>query len=271
MRTPGQARDVTWATGTRGRALPGCGRPGSRGERLLQEGIGRLADPGVQLVALAVPRHVDDADVGVRGGHPVGQLDAAHVRHDDVGEDEVDTVIGALEHRERLPAVAGLEHGIAVLRQHARRQRADRVLVLDQEHGFGPADRRRRPEHHLTRVLVGQDPGEAELEARPLPRRAVHPDVPAALHHDAVDRGEAEAGVERRGLGGEERLEQVGLRLGGHALAGVAHDHQDIGTGGDLHPELAVGGIPRGNQGPWSQGSAARRPSSRRGRSASGS
>ena len=93
----------------------------------------------------------------------------------------------------------------------------------------------------LAGVLVHQHAGEADLEARALPRRAVHPDVPAALHHDAVHRGETEAGVEGGGLGGEERLEEVGLHFGRHALARVAHDEQDVGAGGNLHAEVTVG------------------------------
>ena len=47
--------------------------------------------------------------------------------------------------------------------------------------------------------------------------------VPAALTHDAVHRGEPEAGTAAQLLGGEERLEQPGSGPIVHAYAVVAH------------------------------------------------
>ncbi len=143
------------------------------------------------------------------------ELHAAHVRHDDVGQHELDVVAGPLEDGERLPAVPRLEDGVALLGQHPGGERPDRVLVLHQQDRLGAADgsgrRRGTPSPAASSACAR---GKQSLKLAPSAGARVHPDVPAALHHDAVHGGEAEAGIERRGLGGEERLEQVRLHLG---------------------------------------------------------
>src|SRR5204862_331323 len=73
--------------------------------------------------------------------------------------------------------------------------------------------------HRLGRRV---DAGEVDLEGGPHAQLAVHPDESATLLHDAVHRCQAEARTLAFLLGGEERLEQVRLRLGIHAGAGVA-------------------------------------------------
>src|SRR5580658_5413126 len=62
---------------------------------------------------------------------------------------------------------------------------------------------------------------------------ALHHDVSAALLHDAVHGGEAEAGALTFLLGGEERLENSRLGLLVHAAAGVADGKQNVVAGTD--------------------------------------
>src|SRR5688500_20293678 len=69
--------------------------------------------------------------------------------------------------------------------------------------------------------------GQIDGEYRTFPGLAGDPDRPAAPRDDAVDRREAEAGALPARLGREERLEQVGLRLVGHARAGIADGQRD--------------------------------------------
>src|SRR5437773_12281627 len=106
----------------------------------------------------------------------------------------------------------GLEHRVAVLAKHLAGQRANAVIVLDEQNRLGPS-----AGHHsrIRRQGVGRlrHSREIDLERRPLPRLAVHPDMAIALLHDAVHGGETEAGALARFLGGEERLEDVGLDL----------------------------------------------------------
>ena len=179
------------------------------GERLLQEGIGRVAEARLELVALGVAGHVDDAHVGVDRGDPLRQLEPAQVGHDHVGQHQVNAVLGPVENAERLAPVPRLQHDVALVGENAGGERPDGVFVLDQQDGLAAAHRRGRPILHRVGQLVGADAGEADLEAAALVGRGIHPDVAPALHDDAVHRGQAEAGVERGGLGREERLEEV--------------------------------------------------------------
>ena len=66
----------------------------------------------------------------------------------------------------------------------------------------------------------------------PWPGLAVDADEPAVLLHDAVHRRETEAGALPDVLRREERLEQVRLRGGVHAAAGVAHGEHHVVAGG---------------------------------------
>src|SRR6266850_3088728 len=54
------------------------------------------------------------------------------------------------------------------------------------------------------------------------------------LFHNAINRGEAEAGTLARFLGSEERFENAGQNFGGNTAAGIAHTQPDVSTGNCL-------------------------------------
>src|SRR2546426_11168583 len=70
------------------------------------------------------------------------------------------------------------------------------------------------------------DSWQVDLERGPLPRLAVHPDVAAALLHDAVHGREPEARALAEFLGGEERLEQTRPFPAVHTHTPVGHPQQ---------------------------------------------
>ena len=61
-------------------------------------------------------------------------------------------------------------------------------------------------------------------------RLAVDPHEPPALLHDAVDRGQPQAGPFADILGGEERLEDMAQRRPINPAAGVADHEHGVGT-----------------------------------------
>ncbi len=109
---------------------------------------------------------------------------------------------------------------------------AEDVLVLDQQHGLGPAPRlrRRRPQDELLRRLF--HPWQVDLERGAFAELAVHPDVAAGLPHDPVDHRETEARALAHLLGGEERLEDHHLLqlpgVGPHRAQALAGDRVQL-------------------------------------------
>src|ERR687892_1742453 len=207
----------------------------ARVERLLEE---RPGDDSVGNGPLRVARHVDDLDAGSRRGEALHQLEAAHLRHDHVGDDEVDGAVVVSCDRERLATGPGGQDGVAPAAQVPTDQVAHDLLVLDDQHGLGSPARgwQRRSGGGVDRLL---DPGKVDLEGRPLARLAVDPDEAAALLDDPVHGGEPESGPLSDLLRGEERLERVRLRLRVHAAARVAHLEYDVGPG--PHPAGPTG------------------------------
>src|SRR2546426_7833780 len=67
------------------------------------------------------------------------------------------------------------------------------------------------------------DSWQVDLERGPLPRLAVHPDVAAALLHDAVHGREPEARALAEFLGGEERLRKTRPIPPSHTHTRVRH------------------------------------------------
>ena len=114
-----------------------------------------------------------------------------------------------------LDAVPGLDHGVAVIPEAADGQVPHDILVLDDQHAFDPvlSDGVAAWLRDVTsRCSPATASGQVDLEDAPLARLTVDPDVPAALLHDAVDGRQAETGALSHRLGGEEGLEDAGLR-----------------------------------------------------------
>ena len=82
---------------------------------------------------LGVAGHEQDPDLRPRARDALRNLVAAHPRHDDVGEEEIDPAVLGLGERDRGMPVGAREHGVALPLEHAPRQVADDVLVLDQQ------------------------------------------------------------------------------------------------------------------------------------------
>src|SRR6266581_597321 len=107
-----------------------------RGERFLKVGHSGVEHAVMSDHAIRVPGHIEHADPGLDVGDALGQLASAHLRHDDVGEEEVDGMIVAANEIERLPAVARLENVVAVHPQHFTGQQPHGSIVFDEEHCF---------------------------------------------------------------------------------------------------------------------------------------
>src|ERR1019366_6687679 len=72
------------------------------------------------------------------------------------------------------------------------------------------------------------DTGEVDPELRADVRRGIDLDPSLVLLHDPVDGGEAEARALAQFLRGEERIEDPGQDLRGHAGAGVGHGDANV-------------------------------------------
>ncbi len=192
-----------------------------------------------------------------------GHRRAVHARHDHVADHQVE--VGIAPHRlDPLVTVRGGHHGVALARQRAFGDRADHVLVLDQQDA--PAarpfslvlDRLGLAQLVLARLVHRQ----VDRETRALrlavgAQGVVGEDEPARLLDDAVDGRQPEPGALALLLGGEERLEdlrQVGRR---DAAAGVLGDQHRIVAGRDdlaARPAHVAGDHPAGGEGQRARG-----------------
>ena len=165
-------------------------------ERLLQEGVRPPSSTrGSPMRLVGVARHVDDLHVGPRRQQPLGERRTAHLRHHDVGDQQIDRAVVRL--------AATLERLDAVARPSARGSRVPSAtrairsrtpsssstsssvsLPRGVDAGLG---RRAR----LDGVDGSADPRQVDADARAHLRLAVDPDVAVALLDDAVDRREA--------------------------------------------------------------------------------
>src|SRR5260370_29550654 len=132
-----------------------------------------------------------------------------------------------------MPSAFCHQNRIALSGENRACKLANGWVILDKEDGF------RSP---AMDGLLGLDRrcGDGFLDAREinfeggaLARLTVNPNVTAALLDDAVDSGESQAGAAAASLSGVERLENVRLRIGVHADAGVGDGEHDIRTGLD--------------------------------------
>ena len=137
---------------------------------------------------------------------------AEHVRHDDVGDEQVDLALVAAGDVEGFRAVGRGDHLVAVAGEDPLGDLAQGFLVLDDQDGLSPG-----------RALVGRGlgrqrtaasvvTGSVMLKVVPAAGFGVDPDVAVGLGEDPVDGGQAEPGSAAVGLGGEERLERVRRR-----------------------------------------------------------
>src|SRR6266436_1944913 len=151
----------------RGRGVDGARRCAEdlvdlEGQRVRREGLGEegharaqdaVADDGI----IGIAGHVEHFHIRTQGLEPLGELAAAHLRHDDVGDHEVDGALVALADLERLDAVAGLEDIVAVHLEDLSDDRPDAQGVLDEEDGLGALRRRLGHDGRLERPCRGSN------------------------------------------------------------------------------------------------------------------
>src|ERR1700729_3344891 len=84
----------------------------------------------------SVAGHVEDLDLRLDRLYPVGYLLAEHVRHDDVGDEQVDLSVVVPGDVECLGAVGGGDHPVTVAREDPLRHLTEGFLVLDDQDGL---------------------------------------------------------------------------------------------------------------------------------------
>ena len=202
---------------------------------LQQVDVERLA----QVVARAQPHRLDGRVRGGKGGDHDAEdvlidalrgakhVHAAQVGHLDVRDQQVDRL--PLDQGDRLAAVLGEEHVVALPLQDDRQQLAHRPLVVGDEDARSAALGRdlRRLGIGLIHVVTSARAGRRTETAVPSPGRELTLDLPVVVGDDAVDDGEAEAAALREAAvkGLEQPVEFV--RRDADAL--VAHgDHEAL-------------------------------------------
>src|SRR5437879_3813701 len=128
-----------------------------------------------------------------------------------------------------LAGPARRQHGVAETLEQLPGQFPDRILVLHEEHGLGPATRRRDRPRLRYDVGVLLYLREVNLEGRAVASLAVDPDISAMLRDDAVGGRQPQPAALAHVLGREERFEQAEPGLFVHAAAGIAHGEPYVG------------------------------------------
>jgi hypothetical protein len=85
----------------------------------------------IRLIDLAAARHRDDAQGRILRSNAPDRLDAIQLRHDDVGEDQIDAA--ARQQFQPLAPTGGRAHAIAGSRQDEGEGSADRRIVIDDQ------------------------------------------------------------------------------------------------------------------------------------------
>jgi len=108
------------------------GQQGGLGERLLEDVHLRAVRAMAGQNRLGVARHVQHGQAGAVLLHALGNIGAEHLRHDHVGQQQVDAVARVGGVLDRSGAGAGLVDAVAVTGQDPVRELAEAFLVLDQ-------------------------------------------------------------------------------------------------------------------------------------------
>ncbi len=170
--------------------------------------------------------HEEDFQVWAEAGEAGVKFAAGHFGHGQIGKDEVG--VRTLADGEGFDGGRGEEDAVAVGAEGFGGEGADAGLVLDDEDGFGATFGGGGIGLKRFRGW-GFDGGKGDGEGGPAAGLAVDVDFAAALHDDAFDHGEAEAGAFAGGLGGEEGFEDALPDVFGHADAGIGYGQGDAG------------------------------------------
>ena len=184
-----------------------------------------------------------DAEFGVEPASFLGQLRAVDLRHDDVGEEQLD-VRPLREDAQRLLRAAGVDRGVAELAQRIDREAADAVVVLHHQHDVARIAQRQFAGRRLLGDAALRRAGEAgqvELHRRPDAGLRVDLHVPARLLDEAEHHRKTEPRALAGRLGREERIEGLLHHLRRHAGAGVGHrDHHILPSRGVVLERIGV-------------------------------
>ena len=114
------------------------------------------------------------------------------------------------------------------------------VVIFDHQHSLRARRRRHRDDGFARRSRDTLRHRKQDRHGGPEPHLAVNPDVTAALLHDAVAGGEAQAGALSLALGREDRFEEVRTDVVGHAGPGVRNGQGHIVAGSHFRMGRAV-------------------------------
>src|ERR1051325_1070728 len=182
--------------------------------------------------------HVENARVGTDAGDALGQLPAAHARHYYVSNNQIDPACECLTDIQALLTIGGANYRVSVLFEHLARQSADHRLLLEEQDGFATGSDGLLHFGYLFLRRHVVDPRQIDVECSSLSRLTIDPDASLTLLYDPVDRGKAQTGSFAKLLGGEERLEDLFLRLAVHSAAVVRDGEHHIMAG--LHNFLSL-------------------------------
>ena len=199
-------------------------------EGLLQEGDAGLEHAVMDDRRIGVPGHVEHVRPGPHRRHGVRDFGAAHPRHDDVGEQQVDRVAVPAKQLERRRAVTRLQDGIARRLEDLRHELPHDGFVLDEQDrlvaalGGGRRARRIRRRRRRGRLREADAERRAHARSRCRPRSSRR----SARRRRRRSRARARcrpAFVVKNGSKSCERS------VVGHPDAGVGHSQLDCGAG----------------------------------------
>ena len=206
----------------------------------MEEGHLCLQDAVPDNRIVGVTGHEQHLDARSRCRQPFGQNSTAHLRHDDIGNQQVDRPRLVFGNSNGLAAVTGLQHGVT----RGFKSTSDKLpyggFVFDQKNGFGAFERLADSRLRLPRDTQPLDLRQVHLEGGSVSGLAVHGDVTTALIDDAVDDGQTQACAFADLFRGEEWLENARLGFFVHARARVTDGQQDVAPRPDLRVALCI-------------------------------
>src|SRR5437016_2341200 len=159
----------------------------------------------------------------------IGEAAAAHLRHHQVGEKEIDRASSIFaEQTSRIIAVGRFDYVVTETSKHAHRNMANTNVVFENENGFGAAT------WFLTaRFFIGwrwrrRHTRKINLNGGAFSQLAFNAQMPAALMDNPVTGGKTESASLLVGFGGEKRFEKMRLCLFTHSNSGIRHLDQNI-------------------------------------------
>ena len=152
-----------------------------------------------------------------------------HLRHDHIGQEQVDHSRVTFDQGNRLGAVRAREYDVAIARKDPPHHVSQSVLVFNDKNRLGPVEIARFSGGTTDcRSPVGGR--EQYSTGRPDTGFGVELDLPTGLSDNSEHRRQSEAGALAAGLGREERLKDVVEHGLLHARAGVTDSQPDVVT-----------------------------------------